>query len=367
LVDYNQEAKTGNPDDPPAGFIVNDPDSHHYYPVYVPNPMYGNWDEQDCTKVARYIQHKSDYTYVTGTEGQGYSQHTIPIYIGRQTRHYSPMTASKWREFAQGALQEFIVNKVVAEMGDPCIIGEVNHYQGKWELKDTLDKLLRDARQCVNEISKEALAMENKLVDSMARIERANLHTLVHCQLRLAFPLPIPVRPRTPECTPIAPRTRGPAEMPVLMDGNPHQIKCYCCKLRGHKAQECPKKKRKECRLCRDVTHRKAGCPYRRPPKVEVLVEEEVHVKTGDLGTMTLLDRINLLDRPMWTPAVCSKCGQQNPGHIEVECSQYEYCHWCRHSGSYGFLKRCTCGTYTGNDDEDMSYGDDRDNDLWYD
>jgi hypothetical protein len=79
LVDYNQEAKTGNPDDPPAGFIVNDPDSHHYYPVYVPNPMYGNWDEQDCTKVARYIQYKSDYTYVTGTEGQGYSQHTIPV------------------------------------------------------------------------------------------------------------------------------------------------------------------------------------------------------------------------------------------------------------------------------------------------
>jgi hypothetical protein len=44
-------------------------------------------------------------------------------------------------------------------MGDPRIIGEVNHYQGKWELKDTLDKLLRDARQHVNEISKEALAV----------------------------------------------------------------------------------------------------------------------------------------------------------------------------------------------------------------
>jgi hypothetical protein len=99
-VNYERVAKQGNPDDPPAGFIVNDPDSRHYYPMYIPNPMYRNWDEQDHTKVARYIQYKSDYTYVTGTEGQGYSQHTIPVYIGRQTRHYSPMTASKWREFS---------------------------------------------------------------------------------------------------------------------------------------------------------------------------------------------------------------------------------------------------------------------------
>jgi hypothetical protein len=262
LVNYEREADQGNPDDPPAGFIVNDPDSRHYYPVYVPNPMYGNWDEQDRTKVARYIQYKPDYMYVTGTEGQGYSQCTILVYIGRQTHHYAPMTASKWQEFARGAPQEFIVNKAVAEMGDPCIIREVNHYWGKQELKDTLDKLLRDARQHINEISKKALAVENKLVDSMVWIEHANLHTLVHCQLQLAFPLPTTFQPRSPEPTPLAPHTRGPAEMLVLMDGNPHQIRCYRCKLRGHKAQMCPKKKAKECKLCRDTTHKKNGCPY---------------------------------------------------------------------------------------------------------
>jgi hypothetical protein len=47
--------------------------------------MYGNWDEQDRTKVARYIQYQTDYTYVTGTDSQGYSRRTIPVYIGRQT------------------------------------------------------------------------------------------------------------------------------------------------------------------------------------------------------------------------------------------------------------------------------------------
>jgi hypothetical protein len=112
------------------------------------------------------------------------------------------------------------------------------------------------------------MAVENELVDSMARIEQANLHTLVHCQLRLAFPLPTPIRPtriitRSPELTPMVPRTGGPAEMPVLMDSNPRQVRCYCCKLRGHKAQACPKKKVKECCLCGDMTHKKATCLYR--------------------------------------------------------------------------------------------------------
>jgi hypothetical protein len=368
LVNYNREAEQGNPNDPPAGFIVNDPDSHHYYPVYIPNPMYGNWDEQDCTKVAQYIQYQTNYTYVTGTDGQGYSRRTIPVYIGRQTNQYTPMTSSKWREFARGALQEFIINEAVAEMGDPHIIGEVNHYRGKRELKDTLDKLLHDVRQCVNEISKEAMAVENELVDSMARIERANLHTLVHCQLRLAFPLPTPIRPvrivtHSPELTPMVSHTRGPTEMPVLMDSNPRQVRCYRCKLQGHKAQVCPKKKVKECRLCSDTTHKKATCPYCQPPKVEVLVEEETRVDVGDRGQLSLLDRINLLDRPSWTPQVCTKCRQQNPGHEEVECVQYEYCHWCRTSGSYGFRQRHACGSW---DKEEGTEDDNREHDVWY-
>jgi hypothetical protein len=368
-VNYEQEAKQGNPDDPPSGFIVNDPDSHHYYPVYIPNPMYGNWDKQDRTKVAQYIQYHPDYMYVTGTEGQGYSRCTIPIYIGRQTSRYTPMTSSKWKEFARGAPQEFIINEAVAEMGDPRIIGEVNRYRGKRDPKDTLDKLLRDMRQRINEISKEALAVENELVDSMARIEHTNLHTLVHCQLRLAFPLPTPIHPirpitHSPKLTPIVPCTKGPAEMPVLMDGNLCQVKCYRCKLWGHKAQECPKKKVKECRLCGNTTHKKARCPYRRPLKVEVTVESEKRVNIGDVGQMSLLDRINLLDHPSWTPQVCSKCGQKNPGHIEVECPQYEYCHWCKTSGSYGFRQRHACGMW---EDEVMSNADDNiKHDMWY-
>jgi hypothetical protein len=110
--------------------------------------------------------------------------------------------------------------------------------------------------------------------------------------------------------------------------------------------------------------HKKTGCPYQKPPKVEVMVQEEVQVETRDLGQMTLLERINLLDHPTWTPAVCSKCSQQNLGHIEVECPQYEYCHWCKTRGSYRFVKQHASSMYK---DKVLSNDDECDHNLWYD
>ena len=91
-----------DPDSAPSGFIHNELESRHFYPIHVPNPMYGKWDHENRTKVAKYIQYNADYTYVTGTEGRGHSQHTIPVYISRQTRFYAPMTTAKWREFRRG-------------------------------------------------------------------------------------------------------------------------------------------------------------------------------------------------------------------------------------------------------------------------
>ena len=47
-------------------------------------------------------------------------------------------------------------------------------------------------------------------------------------------------------------------------------------------------------------------------------VEVEVHKEVEELGKMTLLDRIALLDRPHWTPPVCAKCGKQQLNHCYV-------------------------------------------------
>ena len=152
-IDYQSVAE--DPDSAPAGFVHNELEGRHFYPIHVPNPMYGKWDHENCTKVAKYIQYNADYTYVTGTEGRGHSQHTIPVYISRQTRYYTHMTAAKWREFRRGAPQEFLINEAIADMADPQIVGEVNRLRGKMELRDTLDKLRRDTQHRLDEIMKE--------------------------------------------------------------------------------------------------------------------------------------------------------------------------------------------------------------------
>ena len=360
-IDYKSVAE--DPDSAPQGFILNELDSRHFYPIHVPNPRYGKWDEEPRSIVAKYIQYNADYMYVTGTAGQGYSQHSIPVYIGRQTRFYTTMTAARWREFQRGAPQEFLINEAIADMADPRIVGEVNRLRGKMELRDTLDKLRRDAQHRLDEITKEYLVVEQDLVTTKYLIKHANLYSLIQDQLKRSFPSP--VHP-SPEPTPLVPRIRGPAEMPILMDGHPRQVRCFRCRKRGHKAHECKSKRPRECPLCGDRKHKKAGCPYRKPVKVEVEVQEETRVEIEDVGKMTLLDWIALLDRPQWTPPVCPKCGEQQPGHGEMECPSYEYCGWCRQQGSYGFISRHKCQIVEQNDP--MSSGwDDCDADLWAD
>ena len=119
LSSIEYQSVVEDPDSAPAGFVHNELEGRHFYPIHVPNPQYGKWDHKDRTQVAKYIQYNADYTYVTGTNGRGYSQHTIPVYISRQTRYYTPMTAAKWREFRRGAPQEFLINEAIADMADP--------------------------------------------------------------------------------------------------------------------------------------------------------------------------------------------------------------------------------------------------------
>ena len=77
---------------------------------------------------------------------------------------------------------------------------------------------------------------------------------------------------------------------------------------------------------------------------------------------MTLAERLALMDKPDWAPALCKKCFKHNPGHLELDCPQYEQCQRCYCHGSHGFVRRHACGVQA-EEDEDMDFDVDED---WY-
>ena len=190
-----------------------------------------------------------------------------------------------------------MINEAVADLGDPRVVAKLNRYRGKAELQETLGDILKDARKQVADVEKEYLIVQCDLVDSMNHIERAGLYNTLQMQMQRMFTPPvIPDRHYSPEPVPLVPRTRGLAFLPVLMEGNLHQVRCFPCKKRGHKAQDCTQKKHRACTICNDHGHRKAACPFRKRGKVEVFIEQETKKEVEDLGKMTLLERIALFD-----------------------------------------------------------------------
>ena len=176
-INFDRVAETAdNGDDAPVGYIVNDPESRHYHPIYVPNPRYGKWDEEEPMVVAKYIQYSPDYLFVTGCNGKAYPERTMPIYIGRKSNHHRCMNPTMWKEFRRNSPQEFVINEAVADLADPRVVAKLNRYWGKAKLQDTLGDILKEARQRVSEVEKEYLIVQHELVDSMNRIERAGLY-----------------------------------------------------------------------------------------------------------------------------------------------------------------------------------------------
>ena len=62
------------------------------------------------------------------------------------------MTTEKWRYLHRNTDTEFVVNDALVEIGDPRLTGEVNRFRGLANVKDTLNKLMCEATQRVNEI-----------------------------------------------------------------------------------------------------------------------------------------------------------------------------------------------------------------------
>ena len=311
-IDYNRVMETADDgDNAPVGYIVNDPESRHYHPIYVPNPRYGKWDEEEPMVVAKYIQYSPEYLFVTGCNGKAYPERTIPVYIGRKSNHHHRMNPTMWKEFRRNSPQEFMINEAVVDLGDPWVVAELNQYRGKAELQETLGDILKEARQQVSEVEKEYLIVQRELVDSMNRIERAGLYDTLQMQMRRMFSSPvIPDQQYSPEPAPLVPRHGGPVEMPVLMDEGHRKVQCFNCKKRGHIRKDCTKPKRRGCKTCGDQGHRKGACPYRKRGKVEVMVKKDVVQEIAESsGQLSLLEQIALLDHPEWTPRLRSRVG----------------------------------------------------------
>jgi hypothetical protein len=161
-----------------------------------------------------YIEYVTDYTKVTGTKGMGFKCRTIPVYIGKRAHHFQKMTTEKWRYLCHNTDTEFTINEALAEIGDPKLTGEVNRFRGLADIKDTMDKLLCDAMQCVNEIMREAVVVDSELQKCTKRLEMADAFQQINDRFHQSYPLPV------------CPRS-SPSTLPFLLICA-NQSKCPC-------------------------------------------------------------------------------------------------------------------------------------------
>jgi hypothetical protein len=353
----------------PVGYIPNTPDSKHFYPIYVTTKKYREEGTGPRIVIAPFIKYNPNYTYVFGTEGEGCEIHNVPVQVGRRAQHYERMTAAKWRDLRRGDIREFAINEALEDLGDIRLKGELNRFRGLADQKEIVADLLKDALSRVNEITREAVVIDQALEGCMRRLEMSNAHRELEDRFQRSFPFP--TRPRhSPERTPIAPRRGGPTEMPILHEQEKRQLKCYRCKKEDHVVSQCPMKRtQKSCKKCRKAGHRGRKCP-RKTPEVEVTVStvESGEIRSDqDPNKMTLLERVALLDRKEWYPDSCRRCGVIDPKHNDLECPLYEHCNRCGGNGAYGYINQHVC--YARKNDDEVSLGwsdNDADYDLYW-
>ena len=297
---------------PPPGFINNIPDHPLYYRIYVRNPQYtanqSKWAKERLI-VARYIRYSADYTHVEGSAGIGTESWSCPVQMDRRVPTHAPMTPIKWRHLRNGSDREFAINMALAQINDPKCHGEINHYRGLSDLQDTLERLMREAQGHVMEVMKELVTIEAQLNLCKKRLEISNMYKELDRQYRLVNPVPIcpyhatvqsPLveAPRVVRAVvPLPSRARGPVEMPILHDVDPHRhvTRCHRCKRVGHVVSQCNQKKRnRKCTICGGL-HKSTKClmkAHTASPKAVTPVFSEV----GQREEMSLLERISLLD-----------------------------------------------------------------------
>ena len=117
---------------PPTGFITNDPTHPFFYPIHVPNPTYCKTDNTwtgTRTIVAPFIWYSPDFTTVYGCSGAGQPEESLPVQLPKRVQDLHHLSYEDWKELQGGSQREFAINMAIAEVNDPCLTGEINHYR----------------------------------------------------------------------------------------------------------------------------------------------------------------------------------------------------------------------------------------------
>ena len=123
--------------------------------------------------------------------GIGHEICMIPVMVGRHARQYTCMTEAGWRELMRGNEHKFTVNKVLNQLGDLRLTGEINCFHNYMEEKSSLDQCLREAQHTINKLMKKALEADQALGESKMGLEMGlkmtNTHHEIHNKFHLTF------------------------------------------------------------------------------------------------------------------------------------------------------------------------------------
>ena len=71
VVDYDRSVVEEDKDTAPPGYLLNNPQSRVFYPIYLQNPQYRQGGTQPRMMLAKYIKYSTDYRYAFGMLKKG--------------------------------------------------------------------------------------------------------------------------------------------------------------------------------------------------------------------------------------------------------------------------------------------------------
>ena len=138
-------------------------DSQFFYPIYIKNLLHNGNTREDKYILTPFSKYTLDYTQVHGTQGTGCEIRTLPVQVGCVVRYANLMTMEMWGRLRRGIKQQFMVDEALEQLEDPRLRGEVNYYQGKADILDTLHDLYRSTMSEANCLMREVLTVEGEV------------------------------------------------------------------------------------------------------------------------------------------------------------------------------------------------------------